>query len=301
MYVLRWKLGQFDAAHVMGQVTSTRNAQLVADNRDTATEGITMMEYNPETYWSKVAQDIQKRGENYIAGDDDPYHRYKRRKFLQQFLDTIDFQSKVALEVGFGPGGNLKHIATHHAPKKLFGADISQDMLEIATKNLKLYDSVELKKIDGEKLPYPDQSADISFTVTVLQHNTDERMFRSLVRELCRVTKTTIVIMEDIGQSQELGGNGEFISRQVGIYKSIFAEYGFQLSQRQFLNTKISRWWYWKIISYYARFIASQHKEGDPIGGISKALIGLPLPISRVLDRIFVDEADLAKMVFYRV
>jgi ubiquinone/menaquinone biosynthesis C-methylase UbiE len=174
-------------------------------------------------------------------------------------------------------------------------------MLEIATKNLSLYDSVELKKIDGVNLPYPDKSVDISFTVTVLQHNTEERMFRSLVQELCRVTKTTIVIMEDIGWSQHLGGEGSWIGRQVDVYKSIFAEYGFQLFQRQFLNTKISRLWYKWIFTFYRLFIAKQHKEGDPIGVTIKFLIGLPMPIIRILDEIFVEERDLAKIVFCRM
>jgi ubiquinone/menaquinone biosynthesis C-methylase UbiE len=258
-------------------------------------------EYNPEVYWSRVAQEIKNRGENYIAGDDNPYYRYKRHKFLRRFLDTIDFQSKVVLEVGFGPGGNLKHIATHHTPRKVFGADISQDMLEIATKNLSLYDTVELKKIDGVNVPYPDQSVDISFTVTVLQHTTNETMFRNLVQELCRVTKTTIVIMEDIGWSKTLGGEGSHIGRQVNIYKSIFAEYGFQLAQFQFLNTKISRLWYEWVVSFYRHFNPKQHREGDPIEVALKCLIGLPISITRVLDEVFNEDHDLAKMIFHRV
>lgn len=253
-------------------------------------------EYNPEVYWSRVAQEIKNRGENYIAGDDNPYYRYKRHKFLRRFLDTIDFQSKVVLEVGFGPGGNLKHIATHHTPRKVFGADISQDMLEIATKNLSLYDTVELKKIDGVNVPYPDQSVDISFTVTVLQHTTNETMFRNLVQELCRVTKTTIVIMEDIGWSKTLGGEGSHIGRQVNIYKSIFAEYGFQLAQFQFLNTKISRLWYEWVVSFYRHFNPKQHREGDPIEVALKFLIGLPISITRVLDEVFNEDHDLAKI-----
>lgn len=80
-----------------------------------------MVEYNPEIYWSRVAQEIEKRAENYVAGDDNPYFRYKRHKFLKKFLDTINFQSKVILEVGFGPGGNLQQIARHHTPRKILG------------------------------------------------------------------------------------------------------------------------------------------------------------------------------------
>ena len=70
------------------------------------------MTYNPETYWSRVGQEIEKRaGDNVIAGDNNPYYVYKRSKFLRRFLDTIDFQSKTILEVGFGPGGNLLVLA----------------------------------------------------------------------------------------------------------------------------------------------------------------------------------------------
>ena len=200
-----------------------------------------MTDYDPEIYWSRVAQEIEKRGDNYVAGDDNPYYRYKRRKFLKEFLDAIDFQSKTVLEVGFGPGGNLKHIAKHHAPKGIFGADVSQKMLELAAKNLSMHD-VTLVRIDGANLPYPAQAVDISFTVTVLQHNTDNTMFKRLVQELSRVTKTMIVIMEDIGEGQS--ETGEWILRPVETYRSVFAGCGFKLSNVRFLNTKISRSWY---------------------------------------------------------
>ena len=87
------------------------------------------MTYNPETYWSRVGQEIEKRaGDNVLAGDDNPYYSYKRSRFLCQFLDTIDFQSKTIMELGFGPGGNLRHIATFHRPQLILGADISDDV-----------------------------------------------------------------------------------------------------------------------------------------------------------------------------
>ena len=194
-----------------------------------------MASYDPEVYWSRVAQEIQKRGENVIAGDDNPYYRYKRRKFLKSFLDTIDFQSKNVLEVGCGPGGNLRHIAAHHAPKRIFGADISAMMLEVAAKNLSPY-NVNLVKIDGARLPYRDQEMDVSLTVTVLQHNSDENTFKSLAKELARVTKETIVIMEDIGSGQS--ETGEWILRPVDTYVSEFAQCGFALSYLRFLNTR---------------------------------------------------------------
>jgi SAM-dependent methyltransferase len=258
-------------------------------------------EYNPEIYWSRVAQEIEKRGPNYIAGDDNPYYTYKRSRFLDRFLDSIDFGSRTVLELGFGPGGNLGHVAKHHAPKKLLGVDISQNMLALATNNLSAYPQVELTKIDGVSLPYLDRSIDLSFTVTVLHHNTDESMFRSLVSELCRVTNQTVVVMEDIGTSQAVGGRGDWIGRSVDVYKSAFAENGFQLSRVRFLDTKISRTWNWLILGLYRRSIIRTHYEGERMATFFRFLIWLPMPITRFLDNIIVDKLDLAKMEFNRL
>lgn len=68
--------------------------------------------YHPEKYWSEVAKVIKKRenGKNVIAGDDEPYYRYKRQKFLS-LLHSIDFSNKTLLEIGCGPGGNLIEVS----------------------------------------------------------------------------------------------------------------------------------------------------------------------------------------------
>ena len=149
------------------------------------------MAYHPEPYWSRVATDIRKRGpHNYVAGDDDPFYRYKRQKFLARFLGTIDFDSKVVLEVGSGPGGNLLQIARAGA-RRVIGIDISRQMLDLAAETLKGYEMiVELHKTDGEHLPLADRAVNLAFTVTVLQHNTNTSMFQSLLGEICRVTRT---------------------------------------------------------------------------------------------------------------
>ncbi len=254
-----------------------------------------MIQHNPEAYWTRVADEIGKRGQNFLAGDDNPYNRYKRSKFLRKFLDTIEFEFKTVLEIGCGPGGNLKHIATHHKPTKLLGVDISERMLEVAKQNLA--ELAELSKTDGSRLPYDDQSIDISLTVTVLQHNTDELRLKGLVQEICRVTRGTILCMEDIGSSETIGSTGDWVGRRIGVYESIFREYGFRLVESKFLNTKISRMWFEWI---YRHFIGKKHHEGEPMGVFSKALMGLPLPLTKLLDGIFPEQRNLAKMVFTR-
>jgi SAM-dependent methyltransferase len=259
------------------------------------------MAYNPETYWTRVGQEIEKRGDaNFVAGDDNPYYRYKRLKFLKRFLDPIDFHSKTVLEVGCGPGGNLRHIATHHDPKLLLGADISQKMYDLATRNLRSFGNVKLTKTDGMHLPFEDRSIDTSFTVTVLQHVTNETMLRALVKDICRVTRDTIVIMEDIGSHPHLAAQGAGVNRALAVYKNLFADHGFQLRNVQFLNTRASRRWYefsWRV---YRRLFSKEHHEGDQIYAVGRMLIGLPLVLTRVLDDLFVEERNLTKLAFAR-
>jgi hypothetical protein len=100
--------------------------------------------------------------------------------------------------------------------------------------------------------------------------------------------------MEDIGAGQSGVG---WIARSVETYRSVFAACGFTLSNVRFLNTKISRRWYESIDRW---FISRRHQEGDPISFAMKCLIGLPMPITNRLDQVFVEKANLAKMVFQR-
>lgn len=255
-------------------------------------------DYDVESYWSRVATEIMQRGpESVVAGDDNPFFRYKRKKFLKKFLHTLDFDSKVVLEVGSGPGGNLVEIAQRCAPKKIIGADISQAMIEIAKKNLARHNiAAELYKVDGVDLPFADRSIDLSYTVTVLQHNTNGSALRALIREICRVTNETIVLMEDTG-NKGLSGTGSFIARQVGVYESIFSEHGFRLSQRLYLNTRISYLTH-AVTSHL--FLSKRHKEGEPIGIMARILVASLLPVGRILDDLFVEEKGLTRMVFNR-
>jgi SAM-dependent methyltransferase len=257
-----------------------------------------MAGYDVESYWSRVGREIAARqGSSLVAGDDNPFFRYKRKKFLENFLHTTNFDSKIILEVGCGPGGNLLEIGQHRSPEKLLGVDISQTMIEIATGNLARHNvAAELHKINGVTLPFADRSIDLSYTVTVLQHNTDGAMLQALVRELCRVTRETVVLIEDTG-SEGLNGTGSFIARQVDVYKSVFSEQDFELSVCLYLNTKISYFGYALISDF---FVSKKHQEGEPMGIVPRTLMAFMMPFSRVLDELLLEKKGLTKMVFNR-
>jgi ubiquinone/menaquinone biosynthesis C-methylase UbiE len=257
------------------------------------------MSYHPEPYWSRVAREIGKRGpQNYVAGDENPFFRYKRQKLLACFLGKIDFRSKTILEVGPGPGGNLLQVARAGA-KRAIGVDISSEMLRLAAENLKGYEStVELHKTDGYRLPLPDKAVDLAFTVTVLQHNTDVSMFQSAVAEMCRVTREMIVLMEDTGRRPTRPSpNATVIKRPVEVYEAECQKHGFQLAARQYLGLWVSRKAYDRVQGW---LVSPNHQEGEPYGLFPVMALKLLLAFTRPFDYLVPDDRDLTKMVFVR-
>jgi ubiquinone/menaquinone biosynthesis C-methylase UbiE len=245
-------------------------------------------------WWDQLAQRIgSRKHESYLATDyDNPYWDLVRKKLLTKFLDVIDFNSKVALEVGCGPGGNLLHIAQHHSPKMLIGVDVSVKMLELARNNLARHSAVaELCRIDGITLPIADRSVDVSFTVTVLQHVTDAGACSSLIREMCRVTRKTIIIIEHTA-SEGLGGSEPNIGRRVDVYKSVFGKYGFEQAGRRHLNTRLSRIWYHHVTGTFESRKATR--------GVSRLLGASLFPITRILDDLLSEADGVTEMTFHR-
>ncbi len=251
-----------------------------------------MSEYHPERYWSEVADRIkQRQGKNVIAGDDEPYYRYKRKKFLQ-LLHTVDFQGKSVLEIGCGPGGNLLEVWKRQ-PAKLAGADISSNMVDIARENLP--SEVNIHKVDGKTLPFEDETFDLVFTATVLQHNTDEEMLKRVVAELARVSKNKVILFERI--EKEIKGDELCYGRPVTYYQGLLEQHGFELAATQFINIQTS---YYVSGAIRKGLNPSTRVEGEPLTPLSTMLQRLSLPVTSVLDKIFTSKKDLAKLEFVR-
>lgn len=249
--------------------------------------------YHPQKYWTEVAKRIRQRenGKNVIAGDDEPYYRYKRKRFLDLF-HSIDFSNKSVLEIGCGPGGNLLEVLAKK-PAKLIGVDISEEMVSLA-KN-KLPQEVKIIKIDGTKLPFDDHFFDIVFTATVLQHNTDEAMLRKLMKEISRVSSDKVYIFERI--EQKIKGDDLCLGRPISYYSSIMEENGFLLTSQEHINIRVS---------YYVSGIIRKmlnpgtRKEGEPLNRLSIGLQKLTLPVTKLMDNVFKSGNDIARLEFQR-
>ena len=249
--------------------------------------------YSPEKYWNAVAREIGNREDgNIIAGDDEPYYRYKRHVLLKQ-LKTIPFANRKVLELGSGPGGNLYEISLMN-PAELWGCDVSVEMLRLAEKQ-NAGRAVQLKKTNGIDLDFPDNYFDLSFTITVLQHNTDATSLKRLIAELCRVTDKEIYIVERI--EDNIKGHESNQGRPVTYYQCIFQEYGFALQALKPVATPVS---------YYAcgfirkMFNPRSRKEGERPTKLSVWLQNFVLPVTSTLDKVVPTKRDLIMLNFKR-
>lgn len=252
---------------------------------------MTKKNYHPENYWSDVANRMETRDEDgeIIAGDDEPYYRYKREKFLE-LLQTIDFSGKKVLEVGCGPGGNLVEVSKL-SPGKLVGADISQKMVSLAKKRVP--DGIDIVKTNGTELPFADNSFDIVFTATVLQHVTDEKMLSQLMEEICRVSSDSIYIFEKV--DKDIIGDELCMARPVNYYSDFMGQFGFNLLQKKPINIRMS---YYVSGAIRKGLNPKSRKEGEPLNGISIFAQNLTLPLTQLVDNVWNVEKDLVMMQY---
>jgi len=251
-----------------------------------------MSDYHPEPYWSQVAAEISARdGVNVIAGDDEPFYVYKRKKFLKLLLE-LDLEGKHVLEIGPGPGGNLIELAKKKTGR-LVGADISEAMIKIARSRLP--NNVELVKTNGTTLPFDNGTFDIVFSATVLQHNSDDKMMRALAAEMARVSGEQVYLFEQV--NSKISGDDLMRARPVHYYASIMEAQGFELAETKMIDIVPS---YYVCGAIRKGLNPSSRKEGEPLTALSIFLQNVTLPVTKLLDGIITPQKDLARMRFVR-
>lgn len=133
---------------------------------------------------------IQKTREDYdkISGDFDRTRSYVWSE-LKRFADFAKDGDKV-LDFGCGNGRLLEIFREKNV--KYVGADFSLNLINLARNKYKMEidaGKAEFIKLDELKLPFPDRSFDVIYSVAVLHHIPSVRKREELLAEFSRILK----------------------------------------------------------------------------------------------------------------
>lgn len=135
-------------------------------------------------------------GKFYTGGVANKYD-YARVNDIRQ-RDALDREAEIIKEYLQGSNkGDILDVACgtgimfkHYGNRKIYGVDISEDMLKIAKNK---FPNAQLSKADAEKLPFPDNKFSVVITSKFICHIPN---YKKVISEMVRVTKPggTIII-----------------------------------------------------------------------------------------------------------
>ncbi len=111
---------------------------------------------------------------------------------IEDILENMDLGSKeLVLDLGCGTGFLFKHVNKH--VKALVGLDLSQKALHEAKKRTKKMENVALVRADADNTPFPDNTFDKVFVITVLQNMPNPAKTLSEMKRVSRSQATFAV------------------------------------------------------------------------------------------------------------
>lgn len=198
-------------------------------------------QYDPRTYWDARAQTSDGNIHQAVCVfrySDDLNLAAERvqRHFLTRMLSKVDLQTKEVLEIGCGVARWLDLIESLNG--RYSGVDISNEMIELAKARRP---SGKFTQITGTEIPYPDNSFDFVFSITVLHHNSFEQQ-DLILKEAIRVLKNGghLLLMEDIvhDQTQRLSFNMFLRTFEDWVRAATIT------GRMRFVSAKFARWWF---------------------------------------------------------
>jgi 2-polyprenyl-3-methyl-5-hydroxy-6-metoxy-1,4-benzoquinol methylase len=108
-----------------------------------------------------------------VTGDTEKYsleffekiekQRYKVEPYIHSCAQFTRYRGKKVLEVGVGAGTD--HLQWARAGAECFGVDLTEAAIKTTQKRLEAYHlSSQLKRLDGENLPYEDKRFDVVYS-----------------------------------------------------------------------------------------------------------------------------------------
>lgn len=112
-------------------------------------------------------------------------HRYQVEPFIHSIVQFTRYHGKKVLEVGVGAGTD--HLQWARAGVECYGIDLTNEAIDTTRRRMETYGfHSNLKRIDGEALPFEDRFFDIVYSWGVIHHT--EHPDR-IIKEIHRVLK----------------------------------------------------------------------------------------------------------------
>jgi ubiquinone/menaquinone biosynthesis C-methylase UbiE len=145
-----------------------------------------------------------------------------QQRLMKSALANIDLNRKEVLEYGCGTGRWINFFKQYGCYWN--GVDISNNMLKIAKNH---YKGSKIDKVTNNKIPYPDKSFDLVYSVTVIHHNPYEQQ-EKIVAEMVRVLRDGgyLLLLEDLGENVDFN----MFPRRKSSWIDLVAKHGMQCS-----------------------------------------------------------------------
>jgi ubiquinone/menaquinone biosynthesis C-methylase UbiE len=148
-------------------------------------------------YWNRASCGTEHTAqEKYTRAyfDEIEEFRYRIEPEIFSFAQFTRFRDKKILEVGVGAGTDFTQWV--RAGARAYGVDLTQEAITNITQRLAVYglQAEDLRVADAERLPYPDNFFDLTYSWGVIHHSPDTI---KCLDEIIRVTKPggTIKVM----------------------------------------------------------------------------------------------------------
>ncbi len=232
--------------------------------------------YSPQSYWNARARTSEGNIHQAVCAfrhSDDLNLAAERvqRHFLKKMLSKIDLRGKEVLEIGCGVARWLDLIESfggHYT-----GVDISNEMVELARTRRP---DGRFTHITGPELPFPDNSLDLVFSVTVLHHNSFDQQDR-ILKEATRVLRKGghLLLMEDIVHDRTHQLSFNMFLRTFEDWVAAAAAGG----RARVVSAEFARWWFVADRAEHA-----MHRLQHAVGGREDPTlpVGTRTPIARL-------------------
>ena len=163
-----------------------------------------IMQLTPATYRLRYKQYFGVNAANYLAKREHTEGWKQQHKTVVELLDQLPRDIKV-LDVPVGTGRFLGEYVNRGY--KVFGIDISEDMIKQADVNGRGLENVHLQIGDARKLPYKEKFFDLSVSYKFLGYIPPLKDAIIILKEIHRVTKTWAILDLQARSNQLPKGN----------------------------------------------------------------------------------------------